>query len=54
MKSKHIIVLRLSGVVLAIIGAVIIIHTVPIYIWYIILVALLLAVAYLVLSGSKF
>ena len=42
--------LRVSGVAMAIIGAVLIIHTVPVFIWYIILFVLILAVEYFMLK----
>lgn len=45
-------VCKLSGVILAIAGAVIIIHTVPVFLWYVVLIALVLAVVLLMLVGK--
>lgn len=42
-------ILRLIGVAMAISGAVIVIHTVPVFVWYIVLVILILIFAYLML-----
>ncbi|HYH03114.1 MAG TPA: hypothetical protein VEC37_08445 [Bacillota bacterium] len=44
-------VLKLIGVVMAISGAVIVIHTVPVFVWYIVLIALILIFAFLMLNS---
>lgn len=43
-------ILRLIGVAMAISGAVIVIHAVPVFVWYIILIILILIFAYLMLN----
>jgi hypothetical protein len=42
--------LKLIGVAMAISGAVIIIHTVPVFVWYIVLIILILIFAYLMFN----
>lgn len=44
-------ILRLIGVIMAIAGAVMIIHTVPVFVWYIILIVLILVFAFLMLNA---
>ncbi|MBR0596528.1 hypothetical protein KCX82_01445 [Clostridiales bacterium BAD-6] len=39
------VLLKLLGVIMAIIGAVIIVHTVPVFVWYCLLVVLVLSIA---------
>ncbi len=41
---------KLIGVVLAIIGAVIVIHIVPVVVWYAVLILLVLVFAYILLN----
>jgi len=43
-------VIKLIGVIMAIAGAVIIIHTVPVFVWYIVLVVLVLVFAFMMLN----
>lgn len=42
--------IKLTGVIMAIAGAVIVIHTVPVFVWYIILVLLILTFAFFMLN----
>ncbi len=43
---------KLTGVIMAIAGAVIVIHTVPVSIWWIVLVALVLVFGFVMLNDS--
>jgi len=47
---KNNLVLKLIGVIMAIAGAVIIIHTVPVFVWYIVLIVLVLIFAFMMLN----
>ena len=49
MREKKL-VIKLTGVIMAIGGAVIVIHTVPVFVWYIILVLLILVFAFFMLN----
>ena len=49
MREKKL-VIKLTGVIMAIAGAVIVIHTVPVFVWYIILAILILAFAFFMLN----
>jgi hypothetical protein len=49
MREKKL-VIKLIGVIMAIGGAVIVIHTVPVFVWYIILVLLILVFAFFMLN----
>lgn len=44
-------VLKLIGVIMAIAGAVLVIHTVPVFVWYIVLIALILVFALFMLNS---
>lgn len=46
------IVCKVTGVILAIAGTVIMIHTVPVFIWWIVLTALVLVFVFLLLNVS--
>jgi len=50
MREKRLII-KLTGVIIAIAGAVIVIHTVPVFVWYLVLIALVLVFAYLMLNS---
>lgn len=49
MREKRL-VFKLTGVIIAITGAVIVIHAVPVFVWYLVLVALVLVFAYFMLN----
>lgn len=41
--------IKILGVIMAVIGAVIIVHTVPVFAWYVILVGLILTLGFMIL-----
>ncbi|MEL7655556.1 MAG: hypothetical protein AAGU75_06580 [Bacillota bacterium] len=47
---ENYVIIKLIGVVMAIAGAVMIIHTVPVFVWYIVLIILVLVFAFVMLN----